>query len=456
MRILARLVLTAAVGAAGASALAQPQWTQLSPTAAPSSRQDHNMAPFTGNTIVLFGGSLSKNTSPLNDTWSWDGNTWTQLFPATAPTGVTGHAMAFDPARGRIVMFGGSTVPAGQVNYINETWEWDGSDWTKMTPATSPPARDWSSMTFDPTLGKVLLFGGRDSNNKPAGSYVPYADTWTWDGVDWVELFPATVPNVRHGHQLAFDQGLNKVVMTGGQRPGTTYDETWVWDSGVMNWVQLAPAATPGIRVFHAMEYDPARGVLVLHGGKNTSNNTIYTDTWEFDGSTWTQVDPAGPAYGWFPIRYDAVNQELLVQGGSPDQGHASSDGNTWTFGAGIWTDLGNDLAGSLGSPVLSAQGALSAGELVALTLSNAAVGSTSGLFIGASNASLPFFGGTLVPSPNVLVIVPTGPTGGYTLPGVYPAGVPAGFPLFFQVWVLDPTGPQGHTASNALTATTE
>ncbi len=89
------------------------------------------------------------------------------------------------------------------------------------------------------------------------------------------------------------------------------------------------------------------------------------------------------------------------------------------------------------------------------LTLANAATNSTSGLFIGATNAGLPFFGGTLVPSPDVLILVPTGPTGGFLLPGLFPAGLPAGIPLHFQVWVLDPTAPQGHAASNAVTATT-
>jgi len=350
-------------------------------------------------------------------------------------------------------MFGGSIAPAGQVAYSNQTWEWDGNDWTQMTPATSPPARDWSSMVYDPNSGSILLFAGRDSNNKPAGTYVPYNDTWKWDGVNWTQFFPATAPDVRHAHQLSFDKNLNKVLMTGGQRPGFTYNETWTWDG--VNWTQLAPTTDFTARVFHATEFDDNRGVMVMHSGKNTSNNTLYNDTWEFDGSTWTQVDTTGPQYGWFPMVYDAVNQELLVQGGSTTFNHNASDGLSWSFGQGIWTDLGNSLPGALGSPVLSAQGALKSGEVVALTLANAASNATSGLFIGAANASAPFFGGTLVPSPNILIIIPTGASGGYILPGLYPAGVLAGIPLYFQSWVIDPTGPQGHTASNAITATT-
>lgn len=120
------------------------------------------------------------------------------------------------------------------------------------------------------------------------------------------------------------------------------------------------------------------------------------------------------------------------------------------------WTNLGNDLPGALGSPNLTGQGALAAGNTVTLTLGNAAPNSTSGLFIGATSVSLPFYGGILVPAPNILLVIPTGPAGTYTLSTVYPSGVPVGFPLYLQVWIIDITGPQGFTASNAITATTQ
>ncbi len=120
------------------------------------------------------------------------------------------------------------------------------------------------------------------------------------------------------------------------------------------------------------------------------------------------------------------------------------------------WTSLGNDLPGSLGSPVLLGDGALSAGTTVTLSLTNAAPNSTANLIVGASALNAPFFGGTLVPFPNLILAIPTGATGSAVIPAVYPAGIPAGFPVYVQYWIVDPTGPQGYTASNALTATTQ
>jgi hypothetical protein len=56
---------------------------------------------------------------------------------------------------GKIVMFGGSD---GSGATIDETWEWDGTDWTRRTPATRPSPRGGAGMG---AIGGVLVvFGG--------------------------------------------------------------------------------------------------------------------------------------------------------------------------------------------------------------------------------------------------------------------------------------------------------
>ncbi|MBI4880420.1 MAG: hypothetical protein HY812_12295 [Planctomycetes bacterium] len=120
------------------------------------------------------------------------------------------------------------------------------------------------------------------------------------------------------------------------------------------------------------------------------------------------------------------------------------------------WTDLGNALPGVLGAPVLTGDGALSAGNTVTLTLTNALPNTTAFLVVGAVNLSLPFYGGIIVPYPTLIVGLPTGAAGSITLPALYPAGVPAGIPIYVQYWIVDASGPEGYTASNGITATTE
>jgi len=65
---------------------------------------------------------------------------WLLLSEANAPPippwGRYGSAMAYDAARGELVVFGGSRFS----EVFNDTWVWDGFNWTRKFPATSPPA----------------------------------------------------------------------------------------------------------------------------------------------------------------------------------------------------------------------------------------------------------------------------------------------------------------------------
>ena len=86
--------------------------------------------------------------------------------------------MAFDPATGQLLLFGGFIGSPSDV-YLSDTWAWTGTDWSQLSPTTSPPARGDAAMAFDPRLGRLVLFGGR------SGSAVGalFNDTWVWGTV---------------------------------------------------------------------------------------------------------------------------------------------------------------------------------------------------------------------------------------------------------------------------------
>ena len=120
------------------------------------------------------------------------------------------------------------------------------------------------------------------------------------------------------------------------------------------------------------------------------------------------------------------------------------------------WTDLGSGLAGAAGVPKLSASGMPCAGESVTFKLSRCAPNATVGLVVGLSAGDIPFYGGVLVPAPDLLLLgLVTNSTGRLMLEGVWPAGVPGDVSLYFQFWVYDAAGAFGFSASNALTTST-
>jgi hypothetical protein len=140
--------------------------------------------------IVLFGGAAQGGGGRPNDMHEWDGRRWHRRRPKHMPfpnRGVTGK-LAWDPVRKTALHFGG--VARDGKTILNETWEYDGRDWTKLSPKTVPPKRFSHSMSYDPVRKQILMFGGANSTSRWTGGPGTglLDDTWVWDGKVWKQL----------------------------------------------------------------------------------------------------------------------------------------------------------------------------------------------------------------------------------------------------------------------------
>jgi hypothetical protein len=286
---------------------------------------------------VLFGGSSDSGPGNLHDTWEWDGTRWTQMTPATSPPPVAGGMMAYDSARGVSVLFGGS----GSTGLNSSTWEWDGTNWTQKSPATSPPARVWAAMTYDSVRGRMVLFGGDGPNGR-------LADTWVYDGGTWTQMNPASSPTPRDGPAMAFDPARGRAVLFGGHDSTSRLADTWEWDGA--NWMQIPTTTTPSSRFWESLAFDTQRGKIVLFGGDHFQPNDLgeSNDTWEWDGSQWTHDFPAAapPIRAGQSMAYDAARGRMVVFGGwNAATSPATIYGDTWELGSGIQTPPGTPSA---------------------------------------------------------------------------------------------------------------
>lgn len=123
--------------------------------------------------------------------------------------------------------------------------------------------------------------------------------------------------------------------------------------------------------------------------------------------------------------------------------------------GESAWTDLGNGMAGSYGIPLLFGEGTFAGGSTVTLTIEKALENVVSAIVVGGFPVNTPIYGGVLVPSPDLIVYGVTPPVGPMVASAVWPFGFPSGISFWFQSWFVDPAGPQGFAASNAVRATT-
>ncbi len=260
--------------------------------------------------VVLFGGGDGVNTI-YGDTWEWDGSNWSQPHADVKPPARLNASLTYDAARGRTVLFGGATVQAGVTGWLADTWEWDGATWSQRASATSPSARSSAGMVYDSQRGRVVLFGG-------IGSGIRQNDTWEWDGTDWTQLAPASSPPARNGAGMAYDSARGRAVLFGGYSSGDLpLGDTWEWDGN--DWHQLTPAKSPTARVRPVLAYDSARGRVVLFGGGDGSGTTgPWSDTWEWDGTTWVKprIDGKPYARGLTAMAFDAARGRTVLFGG--------------------------------------------------------------------------------------------------------------------------------------------
>ncbi len=323
---LARLLgLISVIGLIAASpSVAKPttqtsEWAQQSPATSPTARRFASMAddPAIGK-IVLFGGESSAGR--LNDTWTYDGSEWTRQSPATHPPARRSAAMAYDPAIGKVVLFGG-VGEGGEFGLLGDTWTYDGTEWTQQSPATHPPVRNGASMAYDPAIGKIVLFGGE-------GVTSLLDDTWTYDGSEWTQQSPAAEPPVRTAASMAYDPEIGEMVLFGGAGELPVLGDTWIYDG--TDWTQQSPAASPVARRAASMDYDAATGQIVLFGG--FSEEGASGDTWTYDGSTWTQQSPttSPPARFFASMDYDPAIGKTILFGGAGSGGPSLED--TWAY----------------------------------------------------------------------------------------------------------------------------
>ena len=297
--------------------LAPSKWIQLGPANRPMQRDLAGAAFDTvRGELVLFGGATADDNEAgveimNNETWTWDGTNWTQKAPSTSPSGREAFAMAYDPVHQQTVIFGGAIETASDPFFaIAETWIWDGTTWTQRSPATSPSPRFGARMAWDGN--RIILFSGLTASGRPQ-------ETWAWDGTNWTLLSPATSPAGRAYPAMVYDAQRNQLVMFGGVASTGFLNDTWIWNG--VNWTQQDPATPPEARSIAMAAYDAAIQKVVLFSGESSvtpPNASLPNEVWLWDGAQWKQEsqNPSPAAEIGGAMAYDEIRQQVVLFGG--------------------------------------------------------------------------------------------------------------------------------------------
>lgn len=278
----------------------------------------------------------------------------------------------------------------------------------------------------------------------------------------------APVESANFGHSLAMD-GSRLIVGAPGQQDATgqPVGAAYMFERGPAGWTQVAMlagykgvSAVGGTNTWFgsavALDGERAAAWAPFEDEGVASSGAVY-DFALLSGS-WTHVDhvvmPPEEGPGDMTSKLLSLSGHDLLGSIVTDDTFGELTGAAYVISLDdpiTFLELGHALAGVDGAPQLSAAGTLLPGKLVTLQLTHGKPLTLGALVLGASQAFVPMAGGTLVPSPDAVISLPTDASGAGVLSGAWPVGVPSGAIVSLQWWAADAAGVKGFAASNGL-----
>lgn len=338
-------------------------WMQRHPVLAPSPRYIAGMCYDTARArTVLFGGYDA--TGRRDDLWEWDGGAWTPRTPPGPRPPAVAPMMTYDEARGVVVV-----CPHDLVAPTLEVFEYDGTQWSHPVPAVRPPGLNGAKAAYDPHRGRAVLYGG-NSGFLPT---VPNTGFWEWDGAQWWRTVPPVPLGNRTGIGFAYDEGARRFVLNNGgpiadtwtydaaasvwteQPPGAPYNvrgaasdqaghvfvtdllATFLWDRATQQFERITSVLQPPVMTHLGMGFDLQRRQAVLLGATGTG-----TQTWLWSEATrqWQQHAGTSPPYAYDgSLAYDVARGETIFFGGVLDWLNTAQYVNdTWAWNGTAWS----------------------------------------------------------------------------------------------------------------------
>ncbi len=239
--------------------------------------------PDTASLVAVIGDIvLATNQSQVAMTWLWNAGAWTRLDNSNTPA-VIGGAIGYYPAARQLVMFSGccvvTQISGGVLSQSAKPgmWSWDGYTWRVLRPVHMPPARWGAAMVYDPTIARLVMYGGMTIEPNHLG----LNDMWAWDGTDWTQMAVPSLEGQSQVTNLAYSPD-GSLLLTAADPSQTA--ATWRWSGGA--WTKL-DATTP-VCYFCELAYDPVHKLTVM-ATNPLGNPTAVDAVWVWNGITWSQ-----------------------------------------------------------------------------------------------------------------------------------------------------------------------
>ena len=271
--------------------ISQSEWMEVNPNVSPISRYNHHMVYLPeNNSILLFGGRRNSDYTELDDTWIFDliTNTWEEIISPTKPPARQFSSLTYDSQSERTLLFGGFGL--NEV-HTNDLWEFtpENNTWKEITATNPPQSRYGHSLIYRNATNMAYLFGGRTLGlNNDLWGFDPSINTWN-------SIVTSTKPLQRYVHCMEYILESDLGFLFAGDNentPGRALDDTWVYNFTANSWSEIQPQNSPPPRLIYSMCYDNSQNQVYIYGGLTEDYQLCLGDFWQFDftSSNWNQV----------------------------------------------------------------------------------------------------------------------------------------------------------------------
>jgi len=199
---------------------------------------------------LVGGGIYSYDYSELQDGEIWEFNPATTTFTDRTPLHRT-HGHPALQSRNRLLSDYRQDLrvrrDGQQLRVAGRAVGVDGSSWSQVESDLRPAARTDAAMAYDPSRKSLIVYGGTGSPPVGGDANVILGDTWEWNPGTrkWGQLSPKSSPEPRNRHAMVSDSGRAKLLLFGGERP--TFDYTYPTPGSSLSWIPSAPQSGSGM-----------------------------------------------------------------------------------------------------------------------------------------------------------------------------------------------------------------
>jgi len=249
---------------------------------------------------------------------------WRPFSPAGPfPAARSDHMQIVDPVTERLIVFGGRTASL----LFGDAWQLNLAGSPAWSPVAAvgdsiPAARQAGTALYDPIGRRMVVFGGLLTGNVATNDIY----LLSLDGTPtWTKAAPGLpAPSPRADHSAVYDPTRGRMLVFGGSADLSHGDnDVWALDLATLTWTQVVAPGGPSGRFAHLSVYDTARDRMLVFGGFDAATS-YRNDVWELSFATptptWTQLGPAGAAPTNRDLEsglYDPTFDRMILFGGS-------------------------------------------------------------------------------------------------------------------------------------------